>query len=227
LNVCSEEHAALLDEVVVEYYEPRHHAFHADTLLTVDWRQRDDDHRPGLELAAPRAALRRVREVMAPLAAEASLVEGSCDRHVIVWISRNKDRLSGKDSRSVLNEDEVLGAIKAFVKQRDGWELEVFYGDALDLDETVALFSRATVVMGVHGAGLVNMVYSREGTHVVEVALATPRHRDYMHMSVALGHRYWMLPAPEQALEAAITVNVEHIVGVLRRVAEGSALSVK
>jgi hypothetical protein len=65
------------------------------------------------------------------------------------------------------------------------------------------------------------MVYSREGTHVVEVALATPRHRDYMHMAVALGHKYWMLPGPEQALEAAIRVNVSHVLGVLARLADG------
>ena len=54
-----------------------------------------------------------------------------------------------------------------------------------------AIFSRASVVIGVHGAGLTNILFAKKGTPVIEISLYTARHRDYMHLSAALLHPYY------------------------------------
>ena len=55
--------------------------------------------------------------------------------------------------------------------------LHIFRGDSLSLPDTISLFGSARLVIGLHGAGMANMVYCPPGTHVLEIALPTPRHR--------------------------------------------------
>jgi hypothetical protein len=54
--------------------------------------------------------------------------------------------------------------------------LAVFDGSSLGVEETISLFQRAIMVIGPHGAGLTNMLWTREATKVVE----------FLHMSYPL-----------------------------------------
>ena len=96
-------------------------------------------------------------------------------------------------------------------------KFEIFRGDAYNQQETIALFRRARVVIGTHGAGLANVVYAAPGTALLEVALATPRHRDYMHLAMSLGHAYWLVDvvANSLELESEIALDVAKAAGVL------------
>ena len=94
-------------------------------------------------------------------------------------------------------------------------KFEIFRGDAYNQQETIALFRRARVVIGTHGAGLANVVYAAPGTALLEVALATPRHRDYMHLAMSLGHAYWLVDVVANSLESEITLDVAKAAGVL------------
>lgn len=65
--------------------------------------------------------------------------------------------------------------------------------EALPFAEQVALASRTSVMLGVHGAGLTNMLFMPEGGHVVE--LANPRYPSpaFYALASALGLRYWLV----------------------------------
>ena len=168
-------------------------------LLTVDWVQ--TDARPGLELTPARTALDRVRRTFAWPPQEGAA------RRALVFISRNSDRLSGDKSRAMSNEEEVLEALGA-AADTAGLQLKVFHGDQHTVASTIELFKSAKVVIGAHGAGMANMVYCAPGTAVMEIAMRTPRHRDYMHAAASLGHRYWVhTEVLANALESEIAVD--------------------
>jgi hypothetical protein len=152
----------------------------------------------------------------------------------IVLVSRSRKE-SGKENngRSVINEQEVLMEIRALVEETNaiadskGYELElrVFTGEQATLHESFRAFGGEifddedakgevlVVVLGVHGAGLTNMLLApppatplstdsaldridvaRTRTAVVEFMLPHPDARDYMHLSAALGFEYWGIP---------------------------------
>ena len=65
--------------------------------------------------------------------------------------------------------------------------------ETLPFAEQVALASGTGVLVGVHGAGLTNMLFMPEGAHVVE--LANPRYPSpaFYALATALGLRYWLV----------------------------------
>jgi hypothetical protein len=82
-----------------------------------------------------------------------------------IYISRKK---SGK--RMVLNEDEVAALAKRY-----GYTVLIL--EDLSIADQVNIFSRATSVLSIHGAGLTNMVYMKPGGTVIEI-----RHHEDNHM---------------------------------------------
>jgi len=71
--------------------------------------------------------------------------------HRRIFLTRQKSR-----GRYLLNQDELLPTLKR-------WDIELIDTDTLTLDEQMDLFSRADVVVGIHGAGLANILYRRGG----------------------------------------------------------------
>lgn len=57
----------------------------------------------------------------------------------------------------------------------------------------IELFSMANIIIGAHGAGLANIIFSSPSAAIIEIALETPRHRDYMHLTAAQGNSYYIL----------------------------------
>lgn len=93
---------------------------------------------------------------------DARYAGGNTDR---IYISRKK---AGK--RMVLNEDAVI----AFV-ERYGYTVLML--EDLSIRDQVNVFSRATSIVSIHGAGLTNMVFMKAGGTVVEI-----RHHEENHM---------------------------------------------
>jgi hypothetical protein len=79
------------------------------------------------------------------------------DRSLIVYVSRRKAR-----GRFVLNETEVLRSISHFATQ-------VVCFEDMSFREQVALLSRTKVLIGIHGAGLTNMMFMPPGGTVIEL----------------------------------------------------------
>jgi capsular polysaccharide biosynthesis protein len=58
----------------------------------------------------------------------------------------------------------------------------------------IDLFRRARVIVGPHGAGMMNILWSSPGTHVVEIGYTTGMTLPemYAEMSLHLEQRYWI-----------------------------------
>eukprot|EP00937_MAST-01D_sp_MAST-1D-sp2_P005320 g5320.t1 len=181
------------------YYEDDTLVEVTEELVYVDWQVRTGSP-AGLELTPPRAGPRLLRA----LVLQARLRERERERRgqrgqrgpaggeageTVVFVSRNGD---GKLRRALLNEPAVIAAARR-AGRAVGRPLVVFYGTNSTLRGTVDLFGRAAAIVGVHGAGLVNMVFARSGTPVVEIVSLHPSHRMFMHMAYALGLPYWVV----------------------------------
>lgn len=102
-----------------------------------------------------------------------------------LYISRADAR-----GRKILNEAEMAAALA-----RQGFETVAL--GRLGAARQIELFQSATHVVGVHGAGLTNLLFAPQGTKVLEILpplVATP---DYWLLCSAAGHRYRALIAED------------------------------
>ena len=83
-------------------------------------------------------------------------------------------------------------------------------------EETMLMFYRARVIIAPHGAGLTNMLFSRPGTYVIEVA-CSDRPMCFLMAAYELGHRYFGIPAIGGCAITNIDVNLTHVASVLKR----------
>ena len=110
-------------------------------------------------------------------------------RNSMVMIHRTKKRLLvdyDKKERAMLEVAEDYNL-----------KFEVLSDNALPsfLDQ-VKLFRRAAVVIGSHGAGLVNMIFSEPGTLVIEGTCSPPGlMMAYVRLAHILGHYYHAIPS--------------------------------
>ena len=93
------------------------------------------------------------------------------------------------------------------------------------LEETMMLFYRADVVIGVHGAGLANLLFSRPGTTVIEINCKDYTvYMCYRVMCMQLGMRCFSTETTQSNFtfrcnESGVRVNVTELKGVLDYVA--------
>lgn len=92
-------------------------------------------------------------------------------------------------TRELLNEPDVLDYFKTTYPHLT-W---VVY-DILSIDETAALFSKASLIVAPHGAGLTNMLFSPKGTTILEFMPMLDPNVCYWHLSEMIGHTYSMIP---------------------------------
>ena len=110
-------------------------------------------------------------------------------RNLMVMIHRTAKRL-------LVNYDEKEREMRK-VAEYYNLKFEVLSDDALpSFQEQVLLFRRAAVVIGSHGAGFVNMIYSDPGTLVIE-GTGSPRMLGlcYVRLAHVLGHYYHAIPS--------------------------------
>jgi hypothetical protein len=78
-----------------------------------------------------------------------------------------------------------------------GLRYELFADDPTPSpQQTMLMFYRARVIVGPHGAGLSNMIFSRPGTVIIEGLCKPPPNRVcYLWCAYNLGHRYHGVPS--------------------------------
>ena len=96
-----------------------------------------------------------------------------------------------RKGRALLNEEEVLTTLRTVYP-----DLEWHVFDIPSIEDTVDLFSKAAIIVGPHGAGMTNMLFSSTGIPVIEFMPLEQPNVCYWHMSEMLGNRYYMIPVP-------------------------------
>merc|ERR1712118_577793 len=107
----------------------------------------------------------------------------------LLWIARRTTT-----SRRAGNEAELMDALRQVLAERSEslWTVDVFSDDPRPpgARETVRMFHRADIVVGVHGSGQANLIFCRKGTGVVDINLPEPHSQYLAHNSYAIGLEY-------------------------------------
>lgn len=137
---------------------------------------------------------------------------------------------AGHEKLFVLREDS--GARRLANLEALGPELErrgfflVNPGELHWIDQ-MALFAKAKTVAGVHGAGLVNLLWSEPGTKVVEAFPPSTLNRNtFRHIAVQRGLPYWVYVEAEERVvnvpggsdSSRLDIDMERFVALLDRV---------
>ncbi len=109
-----------------------------------------------------------------------------------IFISRSK-----ATQRFIANEDEVVALVLSF-----GFEVHIF--EEYTLNKQVALMRKATCLMGLHGAGLTNMLFMPPKGKVLEIRNKGDQHNNcYFSMASELDHFYYYLEGDGDTVDTA------------------------
>lgn len=92
--------------------------------------------------------------------------------------------ISRKDAiprRQIVNEDELFSELKSV-------GFEVYELSSLSLDDQVALFKNAEIIVSPHGAGLANLLFCTEKPYVIELQSKQAFTRVYWSLSCLVGN---------------------------------------
>ncbi len=139
---------------------------------------------------------------------------GSGGRHV--YISRARCRW-----RQVVNECELLEQLKPL-----GFSAHTL--EELSFREQVSLFQQADVIVGPHGAGFANMIFSKPGTKMIELATAFRAHPCFYHLAMSCGHDYRALfcePVNGRRSESNLSVDPNQVAGLVEAMLSSQRLA--
>lgn len=117
-------------------------------------------------------------------------------RKLLIYCARGEAR-----TRRVADEARVIAAFEALASPTV--EIRIFDGGEATPLEAAALFGRAKVVVGVHGAALANALFCDETAVLVELGFRAAAARHYEYLAFALGIGYERIPLDADARSVA------------------------
>ena len=115
------------------------------------------------------------------------------DKSLIILLTRGNHRNPGREMK---NQQEVY----KYLLTKFGKDRILLFKETKDLKESKTLFSKAKIIIGVHGGAFYNMLFAPKGTHIIEASpITTPRdmrriaHTIFWQLSQVLGHNYWRM----------------------------------
>jgi capsular polysaccharide biosynthesis protein len=108
-------------------------------------------------------------------------------------------------TRRVANEDEVAACLSS-----RGFEILTL--DGMPFGEQVALFDRARIVIGPHGSGLTNILFSAGNLTLIELMPDDAVNHCFWLLASALGQNYTFLPGRTINTDRDFLVPVTHLV---------------
>eukprot|EP00928_Gymnodinium_smaydae_P081040 TRINITY_DN64619_c0_g1_i1.p1 TRINITY_DN64619_c0_g1~~TRINITY_DN64619_c0_g1_i1.p1 ORF type:complete len:635 (+),score=62.32 TRINITY_DN64619_c0_g1_i1:288-1907(+) len=156
-----------------------------ESLFYANWMPPAPLGADGGHCSTPRSVLSNVRMNLLSLSTPAKKVSRG-----LVFIKRPPNQM----------RSDVKGGPELQRKLREACDLtkgevkfELFDG-TLKPQATVKLFSRALLVVGVHGGALTNILFSPSGAELFELGFQTPFASHYRHLAAALDLKYTLLP---------------------------------
>ncbi len=109
---------------------------------------------------------------------------------------RNSIVIIKRSSKRYLNRHTDIYNMVEKIARNKGFEVETF-GDTPvpPLHEAMAMFNRAWMIIGPHGAGLANSIFAEPGTVVLEVLCNVNGNYNlcYRNLDAQLGHRHYVI----------------------------------
>eukprot|EP00039_Didymoeca_costata_P026794 m.16673 g.16673 ORF g.16673 m.16673 type:complete len:417 (+) comp5764_c0_seq2:241-1491(+) len=148
---------------------------------------------------------------------EASAKDFSGTHHVLYV---NRDMRGKGEGRRVINSDEVAAAIKNALPE---WTFDMIndFPHIPPPDEMCRLFFGASIIVGIHGAGMANLICARKHAAFVEIRTENGGGKDFMMESLLLGlhHIEYNVPGSQHrgnmnVSMGAVKIAVEHAFGV-------------
>lgn len=195
----SDKHPTDDGEEVVKYAS-HHPIVYARRLYAAAWDQPAEAPLGGpSHCLTPAALLRNMQQAVWKAVEKVKGKAKRSSKPTIVYCSR-----SSSPTRKLKEETELLARLEELASTMNA-ELVMFEKKSTDANstssasptplefiaETVELFQSATVVVGVHGASLANIAFSRPDTTIVELGLeGLPQASHYRHVSNSLGLKH-------------------------------------
>lgn len=158
------------------------------------------DYGEGDVLKPKRAALLRVRDAL-------TLETAPETPNTLVLVVRGR-----METRTFGNEHAIAAVLSTLATQHQ-LNLDVFDGKNRTMAETRLAFASARLVVGVHGAGLANVIFcpDRHRAALLEVALPEPEFSEYRHVANALDIHYAATYLPHSNFEARAWPRPAHV----------------
>jgi len=127
-------------------------------------------------------------------------------RHVPVGTSSSPRRIyvsrSMASRRRVINEAEVVECLSAY-------GIGVVNSEILSLEEQVRLFRQAELIVGPHGAGLTNMLFSQHAKVIEFLGDPNPSARHFVRLAATLGHEHHFVQVRQKSKNEDMFVDID------------------
>ncbi|CAJ1403877.1 unnamed protein product [Effrenium voratum] len=175
----------------------------AETLYFANWRVPVQFGKDGGHCPTPPAVLRNTRQALR--------LPAKAGPRTLVYVKRKRG-----DMRSVLaGEPEFSREIE----KAAGWLAFTSFDGGLKPKQTIRLFMRARVVVGVHGGALANILFCQGGTELFELGFRNVFAGHYRFLAQALGLRHVLLPLkPDARGMGSHEVELEDLPGALDQI---------
>ena len=107
------------------------------------------------------------------------------------------------EARAFGNREAVTASLAGVAASR-GLQFVLFDGNTFSMKATIDIFQSAKLVVGVHGAGLANIVFCHRDAAVLELALPEPEFREYEVLAQHLSLSYAAFYLPPSNFEARV-----------------------
>lgn len=125
----------------------------------------------------------------------------------MIYISREKSR------RKILNEEKLIPIVKSF-------GFDVVNCEDLSFIEQIKLFSGTKVILGEHGSGMNNQIFSPYGCNTIEIYNPVWLHHCILLISNILGHKHWHTFGENADIDLNITISPQKLEKLLGYVFE-------